>query len=183
MSGAAALLDRLRERFGDAAVEAVEFRGETTVFVPAELILEALGALREAVEGELLLTDLTAVDRHPAEPRFEVVYLLTALGAPVRIRMKVRLPGELPSVASVTPLWSGANWLEREVFDMFGVRFVGHPDPGRILLPDDWEGHPLRKDYPLTEEPVEFVGHTPKVPSEIIPTVTPRPMRGGDASG
>ena len=147
------------------------FRDEVTLLIPRDRLLDALARARDA--GFAALTDLTAVDRLPQEPRFEVVYLLTNYAAPARLRLKVRLDADgavAPSAASVHP---GANWLEREVFDMFGIRFSGHPGLTRILMPDDWEGHPLRKDFPLVEEPVEFVGHTPKVPSAIIPT-TPR---------
>ncbi len=151
------------------------FRGETTVVAPAEGIVDVLRAFRDAPGGPAVLMDLTAVDRHPAEPRFEVVYLLTGYAPPIRLRVKVRLPGQAPVIATATGVWSAANWLEREVFDLFGIRFQGHPDLQRILMPDDWEGHPLRKDFPLTEEPVEFAGHVPKVPSTIIPKSPPRP--------
>jgi len=171
---AGALAARVQAHLGGGQLERVEFRGEVTVIVPADRVLDALEAVRTAPGGPWMLTDLTAVDRHPAEPRFEVVYLLTGLQPPVRLRLKARLPGARPVIASATGLWPGANWLEREVFDLFGIRFEGHPNLTRILLPDDWEGHPLRKDYPLTEEPVQFIGHVPKVPSAIIPTSPPR---------
>jgi NADH-quinone oxidoreductase subunit C len=146
------------------------FRDEVTLFVQGGRLLEALTRARDA--GFAVLTDLTAVDRLPAEPRFELVYLLTNAAAPARVRLKVRAAaGDVPP--SAVSIYPGANWLEREVFDMFGIRFSAHPDLKRILMPDDWEGHPLRKDFPLVEEPVDFAGHTPKVPSAIIPK-TPR---------
>jgi len=113
------------------------------------------------------------VDRYPAQPRFDVVYLLTSVEPPARMRLMVHLAAD-QTAPSATSLWPGANWLEREAFDLFGIRFDGHPDLRRILMPDDWEGYPLRKDYPLVEEPVEFQGHTPKVPSQIIPTSKPK---------
>ena len=162
----------LANALGSAVEEQVQFRDEVTLVVARDRILEALRAAREA--GFTFLTDLTAIDRRPAEPRFEVVYLLTAPELRARVRVKVRLSGTDPVVASATVVWPGANWLEREVFDLFGIRFTGHPDLRRILLPDDWEGHPLRKDFPLVEEPVQFVGHTPKVPSQIIPKTEPK---------
>ena len=147
------------------------FRDEVTLVVPRERLHDALARTREA--GFAALTDLTAVDRLPAQPRFEVVYLLTNYVTPARVRLKVRVEADDAFVPSVASIYPGANWLEREVYDMFGIRFSGHPDLKRILMPDDWEGHPLRKDFPLVEEPVHFAGHTPKVPSAIIPK-TPR---------
>ncbi|MBI3998923.1 MAG: NADH-quinone oxidoreductase subunit C [Armatimonadetes bacterium] len=175
MTTPAALIARVQEQCGPAAVEVVEFLGETTVVVASGRILDVLQALRDPAGTPLVLTDLTAVDRYPAEPRFEVVYLLTGYHPPIRVRVKARLPGDQPAIASATGLYPAANWLEREVFDLFGVRFDGHSELRRILLPDDWEGHPLRKDFPLTEEPVEFVDHVPKVPSTIIPKSPPQP--------
>jgi NADH-quinone oxidoreductase subunit C len=133
-----------------AAVSDVsEFRGETTVLVPREHLLGAAEFL--ATEPSLrfsFLSDITPVDRFPLEPRFEVNYHLLSIDRRERLRLKVKLPGNDPVVHSVTPLWPGANWHEREAFDLFGVRFEGHPDLRRILMPDDWEGYPLRKDYP-----------------------------------
>jgi NADH-quinone oxidoreductase subunit C len=164
----------LAERLSGAEVIVTDFRGEVTVSVPGERTLDALRLLTDVVEGAPVLTDLTAVDRHPDEPRFEVVYLLTWYAPAMRLRLKARVGGANPAVASATPLWAGANWLEREVFDMFGIRFEGHPNLTRILMPDDWEGYPLRKDFPLTEEPVEFVDHVPRTPSQIIPKSSPR---------
>jgi NADH-quinone oxidoreductase subunit C len=97
---------------------------------------------------------LTGADRYPTEPRFEVVYHLHSLARNLRLRLKVRLAGANPEVDSVTPVWRGANWYERETFDLFGIRFRNHPDLRRIMLPDDWVGHPLRKDYQVTGERV-----------------------------
>jgi NADH-quinone oxidoreductase subunit C len=168
------LVAHIRARLGDLSLETVEFRGELTMYTPSERILEVLDTARGATETPLMLMDLTAVDRHPVEPRFEIVYLLTVLDPPARLRVKTRVPGDRPVLPSVTSLWAAANWLEREAYDLFGISFSGHPDLARILMPDDWEGHPLRKDFSLTEEPVEFVDHVPKVPSTIIPRSRPR---------
>ena len=95
------------------------------------------------------LADLTAVDYSPREPRFEVVYMLVSIPNRQRLRVKVPLAGNAAHVATVTGVWPGANWLEREVWDMFGIVFDGHPDPRRLLMPEDWEGFPLRKDFPV----------------------------------
>lgn len=163
----------LAERLGADALEAHTFRGDATVVVARERVVDVLRWLREEPWRFEMLTDLTAWDRYPAEPRFEVVYHLLSLSRRERLRVKVRVPGEDPTVPSAVSVFAGANWFEREVWDLFGIRFAGHPNLVRILLPDDWEGHPLRRDYPLTEEPVEFLGHVPKVPSNIIPRVPP----------
>lgn len=167
------LAERIRVHLGAPPVAVSEFRGEVTVAVPADRITDALRLLHEAPGGSPVLTDLTAVDRYPADPRFEVVYLLTWYAPPVRLRVKTALPGADPVIPSVARLWAAADWLEREVYDMFGIRFEGHPRLTRILMPDEWEGHPLRKDFPLTEEPVAFIGHTPRTPSRIIPKSAP----------
>ena len=143
--------------------------GETTLEVRKETLLPLLGYLKE--QGYEVLIDLTGIDYILPEKRTKVVYWLhnpTDLKR-VRVVLFVERDGEIPSV---TPLWEGANWYERELFDLFGVHFSGHPDLTRILMPDDWIGHPLRRDYALTEEVVEFKhGVKPKVPSQIIPHV------------
>jgi NADH-quinone oxidoreductase subunit C len=96
-----------------------------------------------------LLTDATSVDRYPLEPRFEVNYHLVSIPRSDRLRLQVRLSASDPVVDSLVSVWPGANWLEREIFDLMGIRFEGHPDLRRILMPDDWEGYPLRRDYPV----------------------------------
>jgi NADH-quinone oxidoreductase subunit C len=95
------------------------------------------------------LSDISVVDRFPLEPRFEVNYHLLSIERRERLRLKVHLPGQDPVIASVTSVWPTANWHERESFDLMGIRFEGHPDLTRILMPDEWEGYPLRKDYPV----------------------------------
>lgn len=95
------------------------------------------------------LAAITCIDRYPLEPRFEVVYLLHSIPNNERLRLKVAVPSQEPVLPSVCGVWTGANWYEREVFDMFGIRFDGHPDLRRILMPDYWDGHPLRKDFPV----------------------------------
>jgi NADH-quinone oxidoreductase subunit C len=124
-------------------------RGETTLEIAAARIASVCGFLKVERQYERLST-VTAVDRYPAEPRFEIVYHLHSVARNARLRLKCRVGGEQPRIDSVTPVWRSADWYEREVFDLFGVRFNGHPDLRRIMLPDDWEGHPLRKDYPVT---------------------------------
>jgi NADH-quinone oxidoreductase subunit C len=90
------------------------------------------------------------VDRYPAEPRYEVIYHLHSFSKKVRIRLKARVSGTNPEIESSCAVYSSGNWYERETYDFFGIRFLNHPDLRRIMLPDDWEGHPLRKDYPIT---------------------------------
>ena len=141
---------RLREWNAAAVAEASEFRGEWTVVVPRTHLRRTAELLQSDPELQYtFLSDVTGVDRFPVEPRFEVNYHLLSIARGDRLRLKVRVAGEDPVVESVTAVWPTANWHEREVFDLFGVRFEGHPDLRRILMPDDWEGHPLRKDYPV----------------------------------
>jgi NADH-quinone oxidoreductase subunit C len=152
------LPEPLRERSVALAVEAFDADAITGgKYARNELTLEIAPAKVASVCGFLKydqkfvrLSSVTAVDRYPSEPRFEVVYHLHCIERKERIRLKCRLHGKNPEIESVTSVWAGANWYEREVFDLFGIRFQNHPDLRRIMMPDDWEGHPLRKDYPIT---------------------------------
>ncbi len=138
------------EAFDADAITAGKFdRNELTLEVRPAKIASVCGFLKYD-QSFVRLSSVTAVDRYPSEPRFEVVYHLYSLDRKERIRLKCRLRGEDPAIESVTSVWRGANWYEREVFDLFGIQFLGHPDLRRIMMPDDWEGHPLRKDYPIT---------------------------------
>ena len=140
----------LRAWNAKAVADVMEFRGETTIVVPPELWRAAAERCREEASLKFnLLTDATCVDRYPAEPRFELNYQLVSISRRDRVRLRVWLSGDDPTVESLVPVWPGAGWLEREIFDLFGIRFNGHPDLRRILLPDDWEGHPLRRDFPV----------------------------------
>ena len=122
----------------------------TTLYARPDGLLAVLQALRDAPELKFeLLSELTAVDYWPREPRFELIYIMVSIEHSRRVRLKVRLPGDDPHVATASGLWPAANWLEREVWDMFGIAFDGHPDPRRLLMPEDWEGYPARKDYPV----------------------------------
>ncbi len=144
------VVEHLRAWNPKAVAEVIQFRGETTVVVPRELLRGAAERCRQDAALQFnLLSDATCVDRFPIEPRFELNYHLVSIPRRDRIRLRVRLPGNDPVVDSLIPVWPGANWLEREVFDLFGIRFTGHTDLRRILLPEDWEGHPLRRDYPV----------------------------------
>ena len=139
----------MREWNARAVEDVIEFRGEITIIVPHELLRGAAERCRQdsALQFDLL-SDIACVDRFPLEPRFELNYELTSIPRRDKVRLRVRISGDDPLIDSVTPVWPGANWMEREVFDLFGVRFAGHPDLRRILLPNDWEGYPLRKDFP-----------------------------------
>ena len=123
--------------------------GEWILEINPEKIVPICRLLKDA-EKFVRLSSVTAVDRYPAEPRFEVVYHLHSVERNQRVRLKCRLGGQAPRIESVTAVWRGANWYEREVFDLFGIEFLNHPDLRRIMMPDDWEGYPLRKDYPVT---------------------------------
>ena len=160
------VLTRLKEKHPDSILESAEFRGELTLVVKRDDIVPVCRFLRDDAELSFnFLSDLTAVDRQGREPRFDVIYHLYSLDKNHRVRLKVKA-GENETVPSVTSVWSNANWFEREVFDMFGIGFEGHPDLRRILMPDDWVGHPLRKDFPLTKEEVMF-SHNKNRPPRI----------------
>ena len=144
---------KLRERFPEAILSAKSFRNEITVVVTPSEIVRVCRHLKEDPDLRYdFLSDLTAVDRLREHPRFEVVYHLYSLQFKRRVRLKV-LVEEGEAVPSVTQVWGTADWHEREVYDMFGVGVEGHPDLRRILMPEDWEGHPLRKDYPVQASP------------------------------
>ena len=150
-----AILARLRARLGGSMLEAHDFRGDHTAVVTAEGIVDALRLCRDEPDlGFDMLMDLTAVDylKYPGRedgPRFDVVYHLYSVTHNHRVRLKVPVEQDAPSVPTATALWPIANWLEREVWDMYGIRFDGHPDLRRLLLYEEFVGHPLRKDYPM----------------------------------
>ncbi len=142
------ILAALAERFGP--VESSVFRGQTRIVVPEERSLETLGWLKG--RGFDLLVDVTCVDylEYPdAKHRYGLVYLLASTATNQRLTVRVFVDDPRPTVRSVVPLWEAANWLEREVWDMFGIHFEGHPDLRRLLMPEEFTAHPLRKDYPL----------------------------------
>lgn len=144
------VIERLRAWSPNAISEIIEFRGETTIVLPRSLLRDAALRCRDDKALQFnLLSDATCLDRYPLEPRFELNYHLVSIPQRQRVRLRVRLPGDDPVVDSLVPVWPGANWLEREIFDLFGIRFNEHPDLRRILLPEDWEGYPLRRDYPV----------------------------------
>jgi NADH-quinone oxidoreductase subunit C len=149
------LLETLKLRFGGAVVETHAEHGDATAVVTPAALLDVLRTCRDEAELRFdMLSDLTAVDysRFPGRedgPRFEVVYHLYSLPHNHRLRVKVRVDEDEAVVPSATPLWPIANWFEREVWDMFGVRFAGHPDLRRLLMYEEFVGHPLRKDYPV----------------------------------
>ena len=136
--------------------QASEFRGETSVLIPAELIVPAAEAIKTKLKFEMLASE-TAVDYYPeTEPRFHLVYQFNSYSQKTRFEVRVALDGNEPEVDSLSAVYPNANWFEREIWDMFGIHFRSHPDLRRILMPADWEGHPLRKDYPLGYEEVQF---------------------------
>jgi NADH-quinone oxidoreductase subunit C len=138
----------LDEALPDAIVGGHAEHGEATLFIAPARIVEVCDRLKYP-QGFIRLSAVTAVDWYPADPRFEVTYLLHSLEKNARLRLKCRVSEVEPEIDSVTGVWRAANWYEREVFDLFGIRFRQHPDLRRILMPEDWEGHPLRKDYPV----------------------------------
>lgn len=147
------IVQALQESFG-SSIE--EFRDEVHVFVKAEQIVEALTLLRDKYEFELLSAQ-TATDYFPQmSPRFHVIYQLTSLAKNLSVQLRVPVNGDQPKVPTATRVYEVANWRERELLDMFGIEFEGHPDPRRILMPEGTDGFPLRKDFPLGYEEPQF---------------------------
>ena len=137
--------------WNSAAVDGAKFdRDELTIWIHRDSIVPASLFLRDHADLKFnLLSDVTAVDWYPSEPRFEVVYQLLSIPRKTRLRLKVRLNGDDARLGSVISVWPACNFFEREVFDLFGIQFDGHPYLKRIMMPEDWKGHPLRKDYPV----------------------------------
>jgi len=146
---------KVTEEFPEAVLEAKLFRGEVTLRLERKWIAQVCRFCKEDPELRFdFLSDLCGVDYRGREPRFEVVYHLLSIPRNERVRLKAGVPEDDPHIATVSDIWPTANWHERECYDMFGIVFDGHPDLRRILMPEDWEGHPLRKDYPLRAKEV-----------------------------
>ena len=145
------LIATLQESVPAAQLEsAASIDLQPTLYVSRDELADVLRTLRDREDlAFTLLAELTATDFWPTEPRFEVVYILVSFAHRARLRVKVRLHGNDAQVATVSGMWAAANWLEREIWDLFGIEFTGHPDPRRLLMPEDWQGYPLRKDYPV----------------------------------
>lgn len=146
------ILKKISERFGDAVTSSHQNLGQDTVVIDKSKIVELGRFLKEDPDLQFeFLMDLTAVDYWKRKPRFEVVYHVVSHTKGLRLRVKVELAEPDPEVDTLSTVWKGANWYEREVFDMYGIRFKDHPDLRRILMYPEFEGHPLRKDYPITK--------------------------------
>ena len=149
-ANASVVIDRLRTWKAETVSQVIEYRGETTIVVPHKLLLATAKQCKEDPELNFnQLSDATCVDRFPNEPRFELNYQLLSIPRLARIRLRTSVSGQQPVIDSLEPVWPGANWMEREIFDLFGIRFEGHSDLRRILLPDEFEGAPLRRDFPV----------------------------------
>lgn len=156
------IADRIKEDYPEDVVKIEEFRDEATVYVKKDHILSLTRYLKESKVLKMdFLSDLTALDwLGIKDVRYEVVYHLYSIEKAHMIRIKALVPEDSLYIDSVANLWNGANWHERECYDMFGIEFVGHPDLRRILMPEDWEGYPLRKDYPTEGPDTEWRGFT-----------------------
>ena len=149
------------ERFADAVIREDSFRDQQTFYINPDVLIDVCRALLEDNELDMkFLSDITVVDwlGHELEKdgRYEVVYNIYSLTHQYRLLIKVHLPEDNPKVASLCDVWPGANWMEREAFDLFGIEFEGHPNLTKVLTPDELEGHPLRRDFPLTYEQPQF---------------------------
>ena len=188
-------LERAKTILGDAVTASHSYRGDDTLVINPLVILEAMRQLKEDPELQMnFLVDLTAVDYLGRDPRFEVVYHLASIGVQDwprpgmsgtarRLRLKVRVSGDVAELPTVQGIWPNANWYEREVYDLFGVVFAGHPDLRRILMPEDWEGFPARKDYPVqVKVPVTFASPTQITEDEFVRNIESRRVHAGGAA-
>jgi len=142
----------LRDNFPDAILDTLLPQGDPTAVIRPEFLSKVIDFLKKDARLQFnVLIDITAIDYPERNPRFDLVYQLLSLPFNRRVRLKVPIGGDEPAVDSLTPWWGSANWLEREVWDMFGIRFTGHPDLKRILMYEEFQGHPLRKDYPVNK--------------------------------
>ena len=149
MSETAIQLANLHDKLGAKILQSMDAQGDAVIMLDRNGLRESFRRLKDELSFDLL-SDITAVDYWQKKaPRFEVVYQIVSLKSRQRLRLRVAVPENDPSVDSLTPLWRGANFLEREVWDLYGIRFIDHPDLRRILLYDEFQGHPLRKDYPV----------------------------------
>ena len=143
-------IERLKVFDPDAVEGVLVFRGETSVLIRADRLLKVAEFLRDEMDLSFkYLSDVTAVDYFPNDPRFETIYHLYSIEHNKRLRLKVKLGSDDPTVDSMVPIWPGAQAFECELYDLFGIHFTNHPDLRRLLMPEDWEGYPLRKDYPV----------------------------------
>jgi NADH-quinone oxidoreductase subunit C len=169
---AAIVLDRLRRRFGDAILETSSDHGNDTAVVTRERVVEIAEFLRDDPELQFdMPIDCTCVDwQGRREPRFEVIYHLYSMQRHHRVRVKMRVAEQDPTCPSLTPTWRGLNWHEREAWDMYGVRFIGHPNLKRVLMYEEFTGHPLRKDYPIDKrQPLIEMRSVTQVPTQRQP--------------
>lgn len=147
------IVQTLKKDFG---TEVDEFRGDIQLLLASEKLIAASQKLRDEYDFALLST-ITAVDYWPEKaPRYHIVYVFNSLSKNLQLILRVPLPGDNPTIPTLTGVYKSANWRERELWDMFGIKAEGHPDLRRLLMPDDWDGHPLRKDYPLGYEEPQF---------------------------
>jgi NADH-quinone oxidoreductase subunit C len=170
---ATSTVEAVQSRFAQAVVEVVEHRNEQTIVLDPASLVDVCNYLKKQLQYNMLET-ITAVDWPERVPRFDVVYQLLSLPNQCFIRLKVRVGQrreEHPEVPSITSVWPGANWYEREVYDLFGITFTGHPDLRRILMPMDWTTHPLRKDYPLNGFDLPEPHWGGQVPYDVDPGV------------
>ena len=161
-------INKIKERFPGAVQHEEEIlSGYTQLTVSKENLIDVLQAVKDDFP---MFLDITAADYFEIEPFFHVIYAASEPTENAKIFIKIKVERENGSLPTATGIWIGADWFERELFDFYGIEIEGHRDLKRILMPDDWMGHPLRKDYALTEEPVEFKGLlSDKLPSEVIP--------------
>lgn len=181
---ALAMVALVREKFPQAAIETVEYRGEQTLVVKPEHLVAVCTYLRQK-QQYTFLSSITAVDWPERVPRYDVVYHLLSIPRRSELRLKVRVGQrreEHPAVPTVVGVWPTANWYEREVYDLFGITFTGHPDLRRILMPVDWTTHPLRKDYPLTGFDLPEPHWGGQVPYDTNPGVGSQTLRSPDGS-
>lgn len=158
------VIDKLADKFSDTFIEAYQSSGDTFIRVEADAIVEVCSYLKQECNF-IYLADVFGADRFTSKERFEVIYNLVSLKDQIRLFVKVYLEENNPVIDSVTTVWKSANWVEREVYDMFGVEFTGHPDMRRIYMPQDYEYYPLRKEFPLLGIPgsIELPNTTPDI--------------------